>query len=154
QGCQMSHTTELPYPLCDLALSRRLERAEGRANVDIVETRARVTPQSGAQWIEVAGAYAMYDGPASPCTQTFGLRLFQPATSPEMETLETFYKERTAPVCHEVSPLADPGLLALFNERGYQPIEFTSVMFRPIYPGLRLSASRNERIQVRLIQEN
>ena len=27
--------------------------------------------------MEVAGAYAMYDGPRSPCTQTFGLGLFR-----------------------------------------------------------------------------
>ncbi len=54
---------------------------------------------------------------------------------------------------HEVSPLADPALLALLNERGYQPMEFTSVMFRPIRREIRYAESRNERIQTRLIEE-
>ena len=42
----------------DLALARRLERAEAQSNVDFVEARARVFPESGAAWIDVAGAYA------------------------------------------------------------------------------------------------
>jgi hypothetical protein len=42
-----------------------------------VEARAQVAPDVGACWTEIAGAYVMFDGPASPCTQTFGLGLFQ-----------------------------------------------------------------------------
>ena len=61
------------YPLSDLALSRRLEGAEARSNAAFVEARAEVFPDSGAEWIEVAGASAMFDGVASPLTQTFGL---------------------------------------------------------------------------------
>src|SRR4051812_16745858 len=86
----------------DLALSRRLERAEARANAEFVEARAKIFPASGGAWVEVAGAYAMYDGPTSPCTQTFGLGLFQPPTTADMEKLERFFKERGAPVFHEV----------------------------------------------------
>jgi len=48
--------------LSDLALARRLERTEASANAHFVEARARAVPESGAQWIEVAGAYAMFDG--------------------------------------------------------------------------------------------
>jgi hypothetical protein len=44
-----------------------------RANAELVEAYAKLCPESGARWIEVAGAYAMYDGVNSPCTQTFGL---------------------------------------------------------------------------------
>ena len=58
--------------LADLSLARRLERAEARAGASFVEARARICPDSGAVWMEVAGAYAMYDGVASPVTQTFG----------------------------------------------------------------------------------
>ena len=96
-----------------------------------VETRAKLFPESGAQWIEVAGAYAMYDGISSPLTQTFGLGLFEPASTTDMETLERFFQQRGAPVFHEVSPLADKSLLALLNERQYEPLEFTSVMRIP-----------------------
>jgi GNAT superfamily N-acetyltransferase len=143
---------EQPFPFSDVALARRLERAEARSNANFVEARARLFPDSGACWIEVAGAYAMFDGVSSPCTQTFGLGLFQKATSTDMQRIEEFFRERQAPVFHEVSPLADVDLLGLLNERGYQPFEFTSIMFRLI--GAPLGGSQNERIQVRLIQND
>jgi GNAT superfamily N-acetyltransferase len=89
-------------------------------------------PDSGAEWIEIAGAYAMYDGPRSPVTQTFGFGLFKPAQASDLDTTEKFYRDRGAPVFHEVSPLADKALLALLPDRGYRPVEFTSVMYQPI----------------------
>lgn len=61
-----------------------LERAEAVAG--FVEARARLQPESGAQGIEVAGAYAMYDGPRSPVTQTFGLGLFQMPAAADLDT--------------------------------------------------------------------
>ena len=107
-------------PFSDLALARRLERAEGRSNVDFVEARAKLFPDSGAEWIEVAGAYAIFDGIGSPLTQTFGLGVFDPVTRADMEKLEDFFQRRGARVHHEVSPLAEASLPALLNERGYQ----------------------------------
>jgi hypothetical protein len=139
-------------PFSDLALSRRLERAEGRSNADFVEARAKFFPESGAQWIEVAGAYAMFDGVGSPITQTFGLGVFDPVTPAEMEELEEFFQQRGAHVHHEISPMADPSLLTLLSERGYHPIELTSVMYRPISSGVRLASPRNEKVQARLIR--
>ena len=70
-----------PEILADRSLSCRLEHAEARANASFVESRARLMPESGAQWIEVAGTYAMYDGALSPCTQTFGLGMFHSPTA-------------------------------------------------------------------------
>jgi hypothetical protein len=116
----------------DRSLSQKLERTEARASASFVETRARLEPALGAEWIEVAGAYAMFDGVESPCTQTFGLGLFDAVTDTDMDRLETFYKEGGAPVFHEVSPLADPSLMPLLNSRGYQPVELTSVMYREL----------------------
>jgi GNAT superfamily N-acetyltransferase len=65
--------------------------------------------------------------------------------------IESFFKERGASVFHEVSPLAGLPLSALLNERGYQPVEFTSVMYRPLSGSVDLRPSRNERIRVRLV---
>ncbi len=118
--------------ISDHALACRLERAEALANARFVEARARVAPDSGAQWIEVAGAYAMFDAPNSPCTQTFGLGLFQMPTAADMDRIEAFFKDRGAPVMHEVSPLADKALLPMLHERGYRPVELSSVLFLPI----------------------
>jgi hypothetical protein len=38
-----------PIPFADLALSRRLERAEGAHNARCVEARARLLPASGTR---------------------------------------------------------------------------------------------------------
>jgi hypothetical protein len=141
-------TATSPYPLADLALARRLERAEGHRCAAFAETRARLLPGSGACWIEVGGAYAVYDGVASPVTQTFGLGMFQPATAADLERIEGFFSQRGAPVYHEVSPLADPTAPVLLNERSYQPFEFTSVLFRPVQGGVSRQA-RDEKIRVR-----
>ncbi len=120
------------YPLSDLQLARRLERAEGAANRAFVESRAAVEPQLGATWIEVAGAFAMFDGVESPVTQTFGLGLFDEITPEHLERLETFYRERGACVFHEVSPLAGVALARALNARGFAPLELASVMCRPL----------------------
>jgi hypothetical protein len=82
--------------------------------------------------MECAGAYAAFDGVESPVTQSFGLGLFDNIGEAELERLEAFFTDRGAPVCHEISPLGDPALLPLLTGRGYQPIEFTSVMYRPV----------------------
>jgi hypothetical protein len=122
------------FPLADLALSRRLERAEALSNARFVASRARVRPSSGACWIAVAGAHAMFDGPTSPATQTFGLGMSQLPADEDLDRIEAFFVERGAPVYHEVSPLADEKLVPMLNARGYRPFEFTSVMYQPIGP--------------------
>ncbi|NNC33090.1 hypothetical protein HKM21_27925 [Longimicrobium terrae] len=117
--------------MVDADLSARLERAEARANAGFVDARARLQPESGAAWIDVAGTWAMFDGVGSPLTQTFGLGMSGPVSEDDFRRLEAFFAERGAEVFHEVSPLADPGLLEQLNGRGYRPIEFTSILFRP-----------------------
>lgn len=113
----------------DRALSQRLERAEATANARHVEARARLAPSLGACWIEVAGAYAMFDGVDSPCTQTFGLGLFDTPTPAHLDELEAFFRERDAEVFHETSPMADPALITLLGARGYKPVEYTSLLY-------------------------
>lgn len=127
-------TAPPPYHVTDLALARRLERAEASANAAFVESRARIAPGVGAGWRDVGGTYAMFDGVGSPLTQTFGLGLFSPPTTDDLTTLETFFRDRGAEVFHEVSPLADAALLTLLPERGYRPVELTSVMHMPLTP--------------------
>ncbi len=108
-------------------------------------------PESGARWVEIAGAYAMYDGVRSPVTQTFGLGLFQSITGKDLDQIEGFFKDRGARVFHEVSPLAGLPLAVLLTERGYEPVEFTSVMYRPLGSRSDIDVSLNEKIQARPI---
>jgi GNAT superfamily N-acetyltransferase len=144
---------EAPQIFSDLSLSRRLERTEARGGVEFVEARARVSPESGACWMEVAGAYAMFDGVESPITQTFGLGMFAAPTEEDFARIEEFFRERRAPVFHEVSPLAEAATLDLLNGRGYRPFEFTSVMFLPLRQGASFAQTRNEGVRVRLVGE-
>jgi hypothetical protein len=136
----------------DLALSRRLEYAEGRASADFVEARALTFPDRGAAWMRLDGAFALFDGIDSPLTQTFGLGLQGGVSNEALDAVERFFFDRGAPAFHEVSPLSDGSVLALMNARGYHVVEFTSVMWRPIEHGLEVAGRRNERVQVRAIE--
>lgn len=138
-------------PHCDHALARRLERAEARSNAEFCTSHGLVDPGLGAAWIEVAGAYAMFDGIDSPCTQTFGLGLFDTVGHDELERLERFFDLRRVSTDHEVCPLAQPELLGLLAERGYRAIEQSNVLFRPIDADVTVAGRRADAPPVRAI---
>lgn len=136
----------------DRDLSRRLERTEASGNANFVEARARLSPEHGAEWRKIGGASAMYDGAESPLTQTFGLGLYEAATGAILDEIEEFYRERGAPVFHEVSPMADASVINLLNERDYQPVELTSVLFQEIAAGKTFDLPKNPQIKTRVIE--
>ena len=138
-------------PFADLALARRLEHAEGHANIMFVEAHARLDPASGAAWTMAGGTFVMFDGVGSPATQTFGLGLADPIGPAELDTLEAFFDSRGADVNHEVSPLAGISLVAMLHARGYVPIELTSVMFRPLDAATAITGELNPQIRVRQV---
>jgi hypothetical protein len=141
----MIHTS---FPTVDLALARRLERAEGSANAAFVEARREVHPHVGAAWIEVGGVYAMFDGAASPLTQTFGLGIFDRIRDAELDRIESFFGERNAPTFHEVSSFAPPDILNLLSARGYAPIDASTVL---VLPTTRRSQGDDGPVTVRAI---
>ncbi|HEX3147312.1 MAG TPA: GNAT family N-acetyltransferase [Gemmataceae bacterium] len=147
-------TTPDSYPLVDIALSRRLERAEGVSSARFVEAMARVAPNIKAEWLEVNSTYALFAGLDSPITQTFGFGMFATPTRADLDAIEAFFRERQAPSLHEVSPLADPAALTLLNAGGYEPFEFTSMLFRPIGRDLRLGRPLNPRVIARPIRDD
>jgi len=135
-------------PFSDLALSRRLERAEGRACAQYADARRRLFPDSGAEWIECAGAYAVFDGIDSPITQSFGLGLFQQLSPASLDVIEDFFVDRRALVLHEVSPLAGVAALDLLCSRNYRPIEISNVLYRNVE---QPTAEPQSHIRVRVI---
>jgi hypothetical protein len=137
-----------PYPLTDITLAQRLEGAEAAANIAFVEARASLEPQVGAAHTRVAGVRAMYDGPDSPLTQTFGLGVFDALDTAEYDALEEFFLRRFAPVHHEVSPLAAPETLAQLSARGYLPVEMSTVLVRPA----SLPVAGSSQVEVREIR--
>jgi GNAT superfamily N-acetyltransferase len=108
----------------DLELACRLERTEGSAGAAFVEARG-----GDAGWVEIAGVYAMFDGPESPLTQTFGLGMFEPATGSVLTQIEEYFQIRKAPVHHEVCPLSGVPLSQTLVARGYVPFELSNVLF-------------------------
>src|SRR5271155_1709496 len=113
-------------PFSDLRLSQRLERVEGHACLQFARARHRLFPESGARWMDCAGAQVVFDGIDSPATQTFGLGLFEELSHASLDTIERFFLDRGAPVQHEVSPLVGVAALDLLCSRGYRPIELSS----------------------------
>ena len=132
----------------DLALSKRLERAEGHACVQHAEARRRLFPDSGAEWMECAGAYAVFDGMESPVTQTFGLALFEELSPASLDVIERFFLDRGAPVLHEVSPFAGVAALGMLSTRSYKPIEISNVLCRTVE---RPAAEEQRAVRVRVI---
>jgi GNAT superfamily N-acetyltransferase len=116
----------------DLALSRRLERAEGRACAGFAEAQRNLLPESGAEWIECAGALAIFNGIDSPVTQSFGLGLFEELDAATLDRIEHFFFDRGTAAIHEVSPLAGVTTMDLLCSRNYRPIEISSVLYRPV----------------------
>ena len=147
----MTTARQEQYPFADIELARRLERTEAQGSVNFIEARVKAFPDMGAQWIQVAGAHAMLDAPGSPLSQTFGLGVFEPIEPSGLDTIEHFFQSHNTDVNHEVCPLADASVFTLIRERGYQPIEFSNVLYRPITPDLRLDVARNESINVRVV---
>ena len=125
----MPHTTGVT----DIALARRLERTEGSSNAAFVESRALHQSEIGAVWREVAGTMAMFDGVGSPLTQTFCLGLFAPCDAAALLEMEKFFAERGSETLHEVCPLSDTSALTLLPERGYRPIEQSTVLWQPLF---------------------
>ena len=132
----------------DLVLSRRLERAEGNACAQHAEARRRLFPDSGAEWIECAGAYAVFDGVDSPVTQSFGLGIFEELRPASLDVIERFFLDRAAPVLHEVSPHAGVAALDLLCARNYRPMEISNVLYRSVEPP---TAEPQGHIRVRVI---
>ena len=116
----------------DKNLSKKLELTEANANANFVNARAKMQASSGAEWINVNGTYALFDGITSPLTQTFGLGLYSDVTHDDLEMIEKFFQTHGAMVFHEVSPMADPAHLTMLHERGYIPVELTSVMYKTL----------------------
>src|SRR5262249_10893084 len=94
----------------------------------------------------------MYDGVDSPCTQTFGLGMHGPATAADFERIEAFFRDRGAPTYHEISPLADGSVVRFLNERGYQPFEFSNVLYQPICEYRRAALASDARVRARRIE--
>lgn len=114
----------------DKLLSQKLELTEANTNANFVNAKAKIQPDSGAEWIKVKEHYALFDGAESPLTQTFGLGLYEDVTHEDLAIIEAFFHKHGAPVVHEVSPMASSSHMAILHERGYKPVELTTILYK------------------------
>lgn len=118
----------------DVELARRLERTEGAVGASFLEASLRVRPEPAGAWHDFDGIYAIFDGIDSPMTQTFGLGLHGPVTPASVSAIEAFFEARGTATVHEVSPLAEVATHALLVDRGYRPIELSTVLMQELPP--------------------
>jgi GNAT superfamily N-acetyltransferase len=138
------------YGSSDLALSRRLEDAEGTACAQFAGARSVLFHEPDAAWIEHEGTVAVFNGVDSPITQSFGLGLFADLTPESLDVIERFFLDHGAQPVHEVSPFAEVATLDLLCKRNYRPIELSNVLYRPVE---RPQASPIGPIAVRIADE-
>ncbi|MBE0564517.1 MAG: hypothetical protein IH621_01050 [Krumholzibacteria bacterium] len=125
------HDKGSSYPPTDLHLAQRLEGAEAAASIAFVEAHAALNRDVGATHMRIGVVAAIFDGPESPLTQTFGLGVFGAPGTAEFESIENSFLSRSAPVQHEVSGLAATDTVVQLSARGYRTVEFSTVLVRP-----------------------
>lgn len=134
----------------DKALARRLERTEGAINASFIEARLALRAGSpgdsgaGLAWRDFDGTYAAFDGLESPMTQTFGLGLWTDVSAEGLAAIEAFYRGFGSATVHEVSPFAGASAYALLHERGYVPVELTTVLARPLDEAISAAPSTTD----------
>jgi hypothetical protein len=132
----------------DKVLAQRMEAAEGYACAQFASVRKRLFPECDSTTMKCAGADVAFDGVDAPTTQTFGLGMFEPLTSSDLDRIERFFLDRGATPMHKVSPFAGAEALDLLCARGYRPFEISNVLYRKI----EVPASPTpENIRVRVI---
>ncbi len=132
----------------DRELGKRLEGAEAFACMQFAKARRRLFPESGSEWMTVAGTTVVFDGLEAPTTQTFGLGMFDEVTEAALEEMEGFFKSRGTSTMHEVCPHAGVAALEMLCRRGYTPMEVSNVLYRAVeVPGAPLA----EGIRVRAV---
>ncbi|MCP3102220.1 GNAT family N-acetyltransferase [Myxococcus sp. K15C18031901] len=115
-------------PVVDVALARRIERAQAEQN-------RSATPAHGI--LDVAGGRALFNGPGSPLTQALALGLDEPVDAAMLDRLEAHLGQGGGPMPIELTPFAHPSLAQELARRGYRVSEFQQVFARAL-PGAPL----------------
>ena len=116
----------------DLDLARRLEGVEAWCGAEFARARMRMRPDVNTAAVSVAGGYAFFFGAGSPLTEAKGMGMAGLVTAEELEAMERVFSGRGVPAKVMVCPLADPSLLDGLGSRGYRPVGFEDVLYRPL----------------------
>ena len=110
-----------------------------KGSVGFVEASARAVPRTRAEWTEIAAFACSTVRPRRSADVRPGM--FQ---TPTAAMTRGGHSSATAEPRHITrSARRRPGDTALLNERGYEPFEFTSILFRPIGREIHLGQPLN-----------
>jgi hypothetical protein len=118
----------------DIALARRLELHEAWSSVEHARKQAQLFPQTGATSLSIDGGAAVFCGEKSPLSQVYGLGLSGPVNASDLDTIETFYRNRNRKVRLSLCPFTVTSLPALLNDRGYGVEYFMNTYVRQVSP--------------------
>ncbi|GAA0573808.1 GNAT family N-acetyltransferase [Paractinoplanes ferrugineus] len=117
---------------CDVALARRIERAEAQFIGACAEAAAGRRGDRSGFSRPIAGGVAGYAEPDSPLNKVAGLGFAGAPDLTALDAVEQAYAARGAPVQVELAALADPAVPALLAGRGYRLLSFENVLGRAL----------------------
>lgn len=120
--------------IVDRQLAQRLEYADAQHTADYAITRARLEPSSDASVEQIMGGYAVFTGTGTPVNTVVGLGLESPVSAANFQQIEAFYQQHGVPAQIALCPHADPALLPVLRERGYNIQRFYTIHARTIQP--------------------
>jgi GNAT superfamily N-acetyltransferase len=118
----------------DITLAQQLEFHEVWSSVEHARIQAQLFPQTGAISMPIHGGAAVFCGEKSPLSQVYGLGLSGPVSASDLDTIETFYRNRNRKVQISLCPFADISLPALLSDRGYGVQNFMNTYVRQVSP--------------------
>jgi ribosomal protein S18 acetylase RimI-like enzyme len=110
----------------DIALARRIERAECRLSMGIAE--AVVARAGDAFVVPVRGGAAVFSGAGSPINKVIGVGFDGAIPSAVWGAVERAFAQKGCSVRVELSTLSDSGVGAELTRRGYVLAEFENVL--------------------------
>jgi hypothetical protein len=119
----------------DLALARRVDRAEASLSADITATLITRASVEGAFVTPFAGGVAVYSGGGSPMTKVIGAGYEGAPAAEAVAAIEAAYFSRGSSVRMEVATLADPAFVQHLTSTGYRLKGFENVLGRALAPG-------------------
>lgn len=100
------------------------------------QRQAAATRELAHESAPLAGGWMTFSPGVPWISHATGLALDEPLTEPDLDALESFYRDRGAPVKVELTIFAPEPALALLAARGYFVEHFETVLAREIGPGL------------------
>jgi RimJ/RimL family protein N-acetyltransferase len=116
----------------DKAFARRLESCEEMPQVYYAREFRKSRPEVGAAVEEFCGGHMVFAGLGSPIGRVTGAGFDRPLTEDDLDRIEGFYREHKAPSQVDLTPMHEPAVFEMFQQRGYAIAELNNVLYRKL----------------------